>query len=351
MNKQRIASISKFTTIFFLLVLIIIFSTSTIGCSKKQVAPDPVECIDNSFQRDELDTNAKFNEQLFASANLNPDRGDYLLGAGDLLEVKVFEAEKLNATVRVSSRGQISLPLLGEISVKGLSAWDVEKLIEEKFQSTYIKDPHVSIFVQEHFSQRVTIVGEVKSPGTYDFPARQRLMDAIALAGGLTEKAGQIAQVRRNSSSLQDANTEFIVDLDELMKDGKTELNISINGGDVIFIAEAGAIFIDGAVRRPGRYQINKSMTLMEAILTAGGFESYANMEEVVLSREGENGARNKLELNLEEDSDNVVASQQLKLKDRDIIIVDMSFWGKFRGLGLNVGTGGVGVILRDPDY
>jgi len=89
----------------------------------------------------------------------------------------------------------------------------------------------------------------------------------------------------------------------------------------------------------------------MEAILTAGGFESYANMEEVVLSREGENGERNTVELNLEKDSDNVVASQQLKLKDRDIIIVDMSFWGKFRGLGLNVGTNGVGVILRDPDY
>jgi hypothetical protein len=74
-------------------------------------------------------------------------------------------------------------------------------------------------------------------------------------------------------------------------------------------------------------------------------------MEEVVLSREGENGERSNVELNLEKDSDNFAANQQLKLRDRDIIIVDKSFWGKFQGMGLNIGTGGVGVLLRDPGY
>ena len=339
-----------FTALFLCIALSSMLMVS--GCGKKQAAPEMVAEIEKNSEQETVSTNTQFNEQLFASTNMTPEHGDYLLGSGDLLEVRVFESDKLNATVRVSSRGFVSLPLVGEVEVKGLTAWDAEKLIEEKLKATYIKDPHVSIFVLEHFSQRVTIVGEVRGPGTYDFPGRQRLMDALALAGGLTDKAGQIAQIRRNSNVLQGVNSEFIVDLDELMKEGKTELNISINGGDVIFIPEAGAVFIDGAVRRPGKYLISKRMTLMEAIYTAGGFASYANSEEVLLSRQTESGQRELLELVLDEDeSEEAVANQQLILKDRDIIVVDTSFWGKFRGLGLNLGPSGVGVIVRDPNY
>lgn len=110
---------------------------------------------------------SKLNEQLFASVRSNTDRSDYLLGPGDLIDVAVFEAKNLNTKARVSSRGQITLPLLGQVAVKGLSAREVEEKIERLFAARYIKNPHISIFVEERYSQRVTIAGKVKNPGRY----------------------------------------------------------------------------------------------------------------------------------------------------------------------------------------
>ena len=74
------------------------------------------------------------NEEMFASAKMHTDPSDYLLGAGDLLQVTVFESKELNATVRVSSRGNITLPLLGQIEVKGLTAREAEIKIENQYR-------------------------------------------------------------------------------------------------------------------------------------------------------------------------------------------------------------------------
>ena len=117
------------------------------------------------------------NEQLFAAAQINSDPSDYLLGAGDLLQVTVFESQELNTKARVSSRGHITLPLLGQVEVKGLSAREAEVLIETMYKEKYIKDPHISVFVQEHFSQRITLIGQFKNPGTYDYLSKMRLID------------------------------------------------------------------------------------------------------------------------------------------------------------------------------
>jgi polysaccharide export outer membrane protein len=109
------------------------------------------------LKQDEI---AEFNEQLFASARGGADPSDYLLGAGDKLQIKVYEAEDLNTIVRVSSRGYVTLPLLGSVLVDGLSAREAEEMIEKSYRVRYIKDPHVSIFVEEHFSRRVTLMGQ-----------------------------------------------------------------------------------------------------------------------------------------------------------------------------------------------
>ena len=199
------------------------------------------------LKQDEI---AQINEQLFASARMNPDPSDYLLGSGDLLQVKVFEAEELNTTVRVSSRGNVTLPLLGAVAVKELSAREAEEKIENLYRASYIKDPHISIFVEEHFSRRVNLMGEFKNPGTYDYLSKQRLLDVMALGGGLSDKAGRVIHIRRYGASAG-GQSVFIVDLDQLIKDGKSELNIEINSSDVLFVPEAGTFFVDGAVRRP----------------------------------------------------------------------------------------------------
>lgn len=213
----------------------------------------------------------QFNQKLLSKAQVNSDPSDFLLGAGDLLNVTVFESEELNTKARVSSRGHITLPLIGQVAVKGMSAREAETRIEEQYRVNYLRDPHVNVFVEEHFSQRVTFVGQFQNPGTYDYISKMRLLDVMALAGGLNDKAGRTAQIRRHGKTEENVET-IIVDLDRLIHEGQEELNIEINGGDVIFVPVAGTFFVDGAVRKPGAFTIRRETSIREALSTAGGW-------------------------------------------------------------------------------
>lgn len=286
------------------------------------------------------------NQKLFASAAGPEDPSDYLLGPGDLIQVTVFEAEELNSEVRVSSRGFVTLPLLGQVKVEDLTVREAEVLVEELYRKSYIKDPHVSVFVKENYSQRVTVVGQVKNPGTYDYPTKQRLLDVLVLAGGLTDKAGRIAQVRRLEAAKGDKQV-VLVDLRELIDEGRALLNVEINGGDVVFVPEAGMFFVDGAVRRPGSYPLRRRTTLLEAVQTAGGLQPWAQKDEVLLLRFQEDGEKQMVKVDMEDFS-----RDKIYLQDRDLVIAKTSTWGKIKhGTGIFFGIPGVGGFnVRDPE-
>ncbi|MGD9183312.1 MAG: polysaccharide biosynthesis/export family protein [Desulfobacterales bacterium] len=314
-----------------------------IGCASSQNQNVRQSEIPAQLKQDEI---AEFNEQLFASARGSADPSDYLLGSGDLLQIKVYEAEDLNTTVRVSSRGYVTLPLLGAVLVDGLSAREAEEMIENLYRIRYIKDPHVSIFVEEHFSRRVTLMGQFRNPGTYDYMSKQRLLDVMALGGGLSDIAGRVVQIRRYSG-LQEGQSVFVVDLDQLINEGRSELNIQINSGDVLFVPEAGTFFVDGAVRRPGAYHIKHTTTLQEAFLEAGGLAPYANKEQATLIRITETGNREMIELDLTQSE-----TMELEIKDRDVLITEASTYGKLvHGVGIHLGVPGFGSIgYKNPE-
>jgi polysaccharide export outer membrane protein len=294
------------------------------------------------MQSEEIET---FNAKLLAGADLNSDPGDYLLGPGDLLQVTVFEAEELGTTVRVSSRGYITLPLLGQVAVEGLTAREAEVHIEARYNEKYIKGPHVSIFVEEHLSQRVTLIGQFKSPGTYDYPSKQRLLDVMALGGGLGDNAGRTAQIRR-AGKAGHAEETLIVDLELLIQEGRSDLNIEINGGDVIFVPESGTFFITGAVRKPGAFPIKRQTILIEAISAAGGLAPYADADRIILVRHVGDGQREITELDLD-----LVDAQEQVIQDRDVIFARASAWGKLtHGFRINLGVPGAGVGYADPE-
>ena len=291
--------------------------------------------VDHRLEKNEIQ---KINDMIFSQATISGDPGEYLLGAGDLLVINVFEAEELETTVRVSSRGFITLPLLETVTVKGLTAIEAEKRIESLYREQYIKDPHVSVFVKEHVSQRVTLVGQFNKPGTYDYPSKLRLLDVIALGGGLSDEAGQMVQIRKARSAQTNGQPNvFMVDLDQLITQGNVQLNIEINGGDVIFIPEAGVFFVDGAVKRPGAYAIKHQTSLHEALVEAGGFEHWALKDKLKLVRKTESGKRELIELDL-----NRLGVMEMEIIDRDILVVDENASaGMMRGFGISIlGTG-----------
>jgi polysaccharide export outer membrane protein len=329
---------------FFSLVFIAVAALVMTGCA----GSDKIEGKLDQYAAENEHRQQVFelNQTLFATGNLNSDPGDLLLGHGDLIQVTVFEAEELKAQVRVTSRGFITLPLLGHIEVKGLTAREAEVKIEDLYRSRYIKNPHVSIFVRENFSQRISVVGEVRQSGTYDYTSRQRLVDVLALAGGLTENAGSMAQIRRSSSS-PGSRAVVLVDLDRLIKAGIADLNIEINPGDVIYVPEAGVFFVDGAVRKPGPYPVRNGIVLTEALHTAGGLASWADDDKVLLVRTNPEGKQVVTEIDL-----NDPESHQIKMQDRDVVIAKGSAFGKlWSGTNFSFGIPGImGFGYRDPE-
>jgi polysaccharide export outer membrane protein len=109
---------------------------------------------------------------------------DYRIGPEDLIEIQVFGVDQLTRTVRVNNRGQISLPLVGNLEVGGMTAQQAEALVVKRLAESYLQDPQVSLFIKEYTSQRVTIDGAVNKPGVYPLRGPTTLLQSLAVAGG-----------------------------------------------------------------------------------------------------------------------------------------------------------------------
>jgi len=205
--------------LFFLIGISFFVACASTNSSSVNNQAEETQLVDYSLKEDEI---SKMNEMILSQVQMNADPGEYLLGEGDLLRISVFEAKELDTTVRISSRGLVTLPLIETVDVKGLTAIEAEEKIEALYQKSYIKNPHVSIFVEEHISQHITLVGQFKNPGTYDYPTKRRLLDAIALGGGLSDKAGQMVQIRKSRHS-QERIDVAMVDLDQLIRKGDVQ--------------------------------------------------------------------------------------------------------------------------------
>ena len=119
-----------------------------------------------------------------APAQGSEDASDYKIGSQDLLDISVYGQADFTRTVRVNSRGKISLPLVGQIDTVGLTALQVERLIADRLSENLLQNPQVTVFVKESLSARFTIEGAVGKPGVFPISGQVTLLRAIAIAGG-----------------------------------------------------------------------------------------------------------------------------------------------------------------------
>ena len=119
-----------------------------------------------------------------AAAQGSDDASDYKIGSQDLLDISVYGQADFTRTVRVNSRGKISLPLVGQIDTVGLTALQVERLIADRLSENLLQNPQVTVFVKESLSARFTIEGAVGKPGVFPISGQVTLLRAIAIAGG-----------------------------------------------------------------------------------------------------------------------------------------------------------------------
>lgn len=327
--------------------LIFLFFLS--GCADEQFKVTTDAANFQKLYQEKEKENDKREAQTIPPASLSaPTHGDYLLGSGDLITVTVFETPDLNSEVRVSSRGFVSLPLLDNVKVVNMTAAEAEEEIERLYREKYLHDPHVTVYIKEHVSKQITLVGALTKPGTYDYISKRRLLDVIAIANGLSPKAGSTAYVTRQDVASQKP-VNYLVDLDELTKRGNMEQNFEIMGGDVIFVPEAGQCFIDGAIRKPGTYPISAKMTVTEGIALAGGLASYADNDSIKLIRYmGKGKKREVLKLSYSDLQGGL--GDTIILKDQDIIFAESSSSGMFMsGTGFSLGFMGTGINFKDP--
>jgi len=257
----------------------------------------------------------------------DPSR-DYIIGAEDLIEVSVYELPDMDKTVRVSGEGLISLPFIGEIKAEGLTQQDLENKIKSLLSERYITNPQVTVFIKEYRSQRASVIGAVENPGSYPLIGRRTILDIISEAGGITEKAGKKLYLIRRSS-LESSDESVLIDLEELIEKGNPELNLPVQGGDVISIPPEKFIYIYvfGAVNSPGQLEVKESeaITVLQAITKAGGLTDRAARTRVQVIRQEESGKKINIKVNLKD----IIKGKKkdIILQKDDIVIVPETFF------------------------
>jgi polysaccharide export outer membrane protein len=270
----------------------------------------------------------KRNDALMMSALVQqtPIEESYLIGPEDVLEIEAYNVEELKKTVRVNSKGDIALPLVGVISVKGLTTSEVEQVIAKKLDK-YVQETAVSVFVKEYKSQRISVIGAVNKPNVFAVTGQRYILDMLMMAEGLAKEAGSICYVIRptlKSGSPAERSTTIVIDLDELLAGGDLSLNIPVFAGDAIHVPKGGLIFVDGSVKTPGAYTFrSRSTTLVQAISMAQGMNADAALSDIKIFRDSGKGERDIIPA----DYDAIRKGEQpdILLAENDIIIVPQS--------------------------
>jgi polysaccharide biosynthesis/export protein len=269
--------------------------------------------------------------QPFSTPSSQPSRvspNDYLVGSEDLLDVQFFGQEDLNRQVRVDGQGEVTLPLVGAVKVAGFTPKAIEKRLMTAYGSRYLRNPQINLAVKEYRHQRVSVTGAVDKPGYYEIIGPRKLLEILAMAGGLQDKgadskAGDMVEVIREQGSPH----TLIIDLKRLQVKGDPELNVTIHSGDVVHVPFAGNAYVLGGVRAPGCVAVRDNLTLSQALAMAGGADPVLANNQITLMRLDEN--RNPITITAHL---NKVLSRQeadVPLKDNDVVVVNVSSFKK----------------------
>jgi len=265
-----------------------------------------------------------------AQTTANETHESLLIGPGDLLRVTVLRESDLTQNVRVRDSGEVTLPLIGNVQVRGLSAADAAAAIAAKYvEGQFLKHPDVSVFVEEYATQPVSVLGQVVKPGLISISTTRSLVDVLAMAGGLTDLADRHITVERGGNAHG---------LEEVFLSNRAEdalnANVEVFPGDKILVPKAGVVYVLGDVGKPGGYlmQNNSRLTVLEAIAMAAGVNRTAS-ESGARVIHNANGQFQERDLPLKDIQQGKAPDQLLEADD--VIYIPFSF-GKNLLMGTN---------------
>jgi polysaccharide export outer membrane protein len=253
---------------------------------------------------------------------------DYILGAPDVLKVTVWGQEDLSKEYVIDRDGTIDFPLLGRVLAAGRTARALAADLTTALAKDYLVNPQVNVIVREYLSKKVQILGEAEHPGIFYLSGPTRLVEILAKAGGVTKNAGTKILVVRNLEQRSETVESRILPVDlAKLQAGDMTGNVLLQEDDAILvpaaaaIAEAGMVFVFGAVKSPGGYPWKQNMSILEAVTLAGGFTHFAFPNKTRLIRQAA-GVQETVLVRMEDLFKGGRTETPPKLKENDMIVV-----------------------------
>lgn len=194
---------------------------------------------------------------------------DIVLGAGDVLKLSVYGSPDLALETRVGDSGAITFPLIGQVTLGGLTVPAAEKKIGGMLESGgYVKRAQVNILVTQIQSQQISVLGQVNRPGRYPVDGKRNLMDVLAQAGGIGPEGGDTVSLIRTRDG---KTTREVVDVIQMVQAADFNRDYALQPNDIIYVERAPRFYIYGEVLRPGPLRLERGMTVLQALSAGGG--------------------------------------------------------------------------------
>lgn len=211
------------------------------------------------------------------------------LGIGDLIEISVFGVPDLASKTRISGSGDVYLPLIDYVHIANLTTDEAQQLIQKRLEDGgFVRNPHVSIFVDESASQAIMMMGEIAHPGPYPAIGERRLFDLFSAAGGLTDRAGRNVTIERRGNPDKKIELQLSSNLAE-----DTQNNVDIFPGDMIIVSRAGIIYVVGDVQHSSGFLIeDTNLSVLKALALAGGTTRTSALSKTRILRQTPGGVQ-----------------------------------------------------------
>jgi polysaccharide export outer membrane protein len=225
---------------------------------------------------------------------------DYVLGAGDIIKVSVFQSPELTLETRIPETGVVNYPLMGPVTLGGLTISQAEKAIANGLLvGKFLKQHKVAILVPQLRGNQASVLGQAVRPGRYTLElTNTRLSDLMALAGGVAPNGSDMLTVvgTRNGKRFRTQ-----IDFRTLFRGDSSSQDIVIENNDVVYVDSMPQVYIYGEVQKPGTLRLERGMTVLQALAAGGGLTLRGTQRGIRVHRKDATGAMQELKPSLQE--------------------------------------------------
>lgn len=235
---------------------------------------------------------------FFCSASVAQQKAEHILGAGDVIRVTVYQNPDLSVETRISELGQITFPLVGSVTLGGMSVTGAQERIATQLRDgKFVLKPQVTVFVLQVRSTQISILGQIAKPGRYPIEiADSKVSEMIAAAGGIIPGGADVVTLvgSRNGKPLK-----LEIDVPLILQAGRNDLDVVVANGDILYVDRAPNFYMYGEVQRPGVFRLERGMTVLQALAQGGGLTQRGTERGMRVHRRDARGIVNVIELKM----------------------------------------------------